>query len=90
MPKPPSPKAALHLNLQREFFAQLAAGTKRPKFLCQPSRVRVRVRAGLGLCRRALPFSVNQIAATDTQTDRLVYDDYGLTEEEIKIVKGAT
>ncbi len=31
-----------------------------------------------------------QIAATDTQIDRLVYDLYALTEEEIKIVEGAT
>jgi hypothetical protein len=31
-----------------------------------------------------------QIAATDAQIDRLVYDLYGLTEEEIKIVEGAT
>jgi hypothetical protein len=30
-----------------------------------------------------------QIAATDTQFDRLVYDLYGLTEDEIKIVEGA-
>jgi Eco57I restriction-modification methylase/restriction endonuclease TaqI-like protein len=30
-----------------------------------------------------------QIAATDTQIDRLVYDLYGLTEAEIKIVEGA-
>ncbi|MDA1276058.1 MAG: Eco57I restriction-modification methylase domain-containing protein, partial [Verrucomicrobia bacterium] len=30
-----------------------------------------------------------QIAATDTQIDRLVYDLYGLTEEEIKIVEGS-
>jgi hypothetical protein len=29
-----------------------------------------------------------QIAATDTQIDRLVYDLYGLTEDEIKIVEG--
>jgi hypothetical protein len=29
-----------------------------------------------------------QIAATDTQIDRLVYDLYGLTEEEIQIVEG--
>ena len=29
-----------------------------------------------------------QIAATDSQIDRLVYDLYGLTEEEIKIVEG--
>ena len=29
-----------------------------------------------------------QIAATDTQIDRLVYDLYGLTEDETKIVKG--
>ena len=28
-----------------------------------------------------------QIAATDRQIDRLVYDLYGLTEEEIKIVE---
>ncbi|MDQ2798358.1 MAG: hypothetical protein M3Y13_01795 [Armatimonadota bacterium] len=30
-----------------------------------------------------------QIAATDAQIDRLVYDLYGLTEDEIKIVEGA-
>jgi hypothetical protein len=29
-----------------------------------------------------------QIAATDAQIDRLVYDLYGLTEEEISIVEG--
>jgi len=29
-----------------------------------------------------------QIAATDAQIDRLVYDLYGLTEDEIKIVEG--
>jgi len=29
-----------------------------------------------------------QIAATDQQIDRLVYDLYGLTEDEIKIVEG--
>jgi len=31
-----------------------------------------------------------QIAAADTQIDRLVYDLYGLTEEEIRIVEGVT
>jgi hypothetical protein len=31
-----------------------------------------------------------QIAATDAQFDRLVYDLYGLTKDEIKIVEGAT
>ena len=30
-----------------------------------------------------------QIAATDTQIDRLVYDLYGLTGDEINIVEGA-
>jgi len=30
-----------------------------------------------------------QIAATDIQIDRLVYDLYGLTEEEIQIVEEA-
>jgi hypothetical protein len=30
-----------------------------------------------------------QIAATDTQVDRLVYDLYGLTEDEIRIVECA-
>jgi hypothetical protein len=30
-----------------------------------------------------------QIAATDRQIDHLVYELYGLTPEEIKIVKGA-
>lgn len=29
-----------------------------------------------------------QMAATDAQIDRLVYELYGLTEEEIKIVEG--
>ena len=31
-----------------------------------------------------------QIAATDTQVDKLVYALYGLTDAEIKIVEGAT
>ncbi|HNT26617.1 MAG TPA: TaqI-like C-terminal specificity domain-containing protein [bacterium] len=31
-----------------------------------------------------------QISATDAQIDRLVYDLYGLTEEEIKIVEGSS
>ncbi len=31
-----------------------------------------------------------QIDATDTEIDRLVYDLYGLTEAEIKIVEDAT
>ncbi len=30
-----------------------------------------------------------QIAATDTQIDRLVYDLYGLTEEETKVAEKA-
>ena len=30
-----------------------------------------------------------QIAATDRQIDRLVYDLYGLTDEEIALVEGA-
>ena len=30
-----------------------------------------------------------QLAATDRQIDRLVYELYGLTEEEIGIVEGA-
>jgi hypothetical protein len=29
-----------------------------------------------------------QIAATDTQIDRLVYDLYGLTAAEIRLVEG--
>ena len=29
-----------------------------------------------------------QVAATDTQIDRIIYDLYGLTQEEIKIVEG--
>jgi hypothetical protein len=32
----------------------------------------------------------SQIAATDTQIGRLVYDLYGLAEDEIKIVEAAT
>jgi hypothetical protein len=31
-----------------------------------------------------------QIAAADRQIDRLVYELYGLTEDEIKIVEDAT
>lgn len=31
-----------------------------------------------------------QIDATDDEIDNLVYELYGLTEEEIKIVEGAT
>jgi hypothetical protein len=30
-----------------------------------------------------------QISATDRQIDRLVYDLYGLTDEEIALVEGA-
>jgi len=32
----------------------------------------------------------HQIEATDRQIDRLVYELYGLTDEEIGIVEGAT
>jgi hypothetical protein len=31
-----------------------------------------------------------QIAATDRQIDRLVYELYGLTEEEVRIVEQGT
>jgi hypothetical protein len=31
---------------------------------------------------------VREIEATDAQIDRLVYELYGLTEEEIRIVEG--
>ncbi|UCC31821.1 MAG: hypothetical protein JSU86_05990 [Phycisphaerales bacterium] len=31
-----------------------------------------------------------QIEATDRQIDQLVYELYGLTDEEIRIVQGAT
>ena len=31
-----------------------------------------------------------QIKIVDTQIDRLVYDLYGLTEEEVKVVEGRT
>ena len=37
----------------------------------------------------ALPLQ-RQIDATDRQIDRLVYELYGLTEEEMGIVEGAT
>jgi hypothetical protein len=30
---------------------------------------------------------MRQLAATDNQIDALVYDPYGLTEEEIKVVE---
>ena len=32
----------------------------------------------------------HQISATDRQIDRLVYEQYGLTDEEISIVEVAT
>ncbi len=32
----------------------------------------------------------HQISATDKQIDRLVYELYGLTEEEIEVVEEAT
>ncbi len=32
----------------------------------------------------------HQISATDRQIDRLVYELYGLTEEEIEVVEEAT
>jgi len=35
-------------------------------------------------------FRDRQIAATDREINRLVYELYGLTEEEIRIVEGAT
>ena len=31
----------------------------------------------------------NQIAATDTEIDKMVYELYGLSEEEIKIVENS-
>jgi len=34
--------------------------------------------------------SSSQTHATDAEIDRLVYELYGLTEEEIEIVEGAT
>jgi hypothetical protein len=34
--------------------------------------------------------SIGQIAATDAEIDRLVYELYGLSEAEIKIVEEAT
>ena len=39
--------------------------------------------------RRALPFPYAR-RRHNTQIDRLVYDLYGLIEDEIKIVEGAT
>jgi hypothetical protein len=36
----------------------------------------------------SLPPLERQIAATDSQIDRLVHDLYGVTEAEIKIVEG--
>ena len=39
--------------------------------------------------RSNLAVTNNKIAATDAQIDRLVYDLYDLTEEEIKIIEGA-
>lgn len=36
------------------------------------------------------PRQSRQIASTDREIDRLVYELYGLTEEEIRIVEGTT
>ena len=36
-----------------------------------------------------MPLLQRQINATDRQNDRLVYELYDLTEEEIRIVQGA-
>ena len=38
--------------------------------------------------KRELSASLNPSAATDRQIDHLVYDLYGLTGEEIRIVEG--
>ena len=38
----------------------------------------------------ARPAVQRQIAATDNQIDRLVYELYGLTDDEIRIVEEAT
>ena len=38
---------------------------------------------------RQRPMLQQETEATDAQIDRLVYDLYGLTEEEIKLVEGA-
>ena len=38
--------------------------------------------------RRGLPLDQRQIDATDAQIDALVYDLYGLTEDEIRLVEG--
>ena len=43
--------------------------------------------AGAGISREKTVIG-HQIAATDRQIDRLVYDLYGLTEDEIQIVEG--
>ena len=40
--------------------------------------------------RHQMPGTDRQIDATDGQIDRLVYELYGLTEDEIKIVEEAT
>jgi hypothetical protein len=43
------------------------------------------------LCRhRSRPGAARRIEATDRQIDRLVYELYGLTEEEIGIVEAAS
>jgi hypothetical protein len=43
--------------------------------------------ARTGLDQRIL---TNQIEATDRQIDRLVYELYGLTDDEVRIVEEAT
>jgi hypothetical protein len=51
---------------------------------------RMRRQKHTGAVSREPMADVRQIVATDKQIDKLVYELYGLTEEEIRIVEGET
>ncbi|MBZ0276473.1 MAG: hypothetical protein K8I60_10030 [Anaerolineae bacterium] len=40
------------------------------------------------LRKGTLPYAQSAITSTDREIDRLVYDLYGLTDDEIRIVEG--
>ena len=72
-------KAVFEEVLQEEMTEHLNAGY----------RELTRRRGGAGIEREWTVIG-HQIQATDRQIDRLVYELYGLTEEEIELVEEAT
>jgi len=86
------------LSANKQFISQLPIRIidfTNPENLKQHNNMKALVRHMLELNKRTpqTPFEQDrlerEIAATDTQIDRLVYDLYGLTEEEIKIIEGS-